>query len=465
MLKTLHSSEMLLLLLALYLLSDELESVIAKFESLLTCHIKEQRRLVRALPEEKKRIPWSFFCDKVSDCHFRRMFRMEPDVFKRLCQTVCASITESIFKPEEHLMKKLGSDGVLKRISGEVKMAVCLRMMAGGSYLDLVPLFDVSSGHLYKIFDTFLDWILLTFEFPLVQWLRGQNWSAFEALASSFAEKSNGVFYGPFGALDGLAVRIRSPTLREVAGLGNYYCRKGFYALNVQAICDRFMRFLYCFPSNKGSTHDSQAFGNSRLNDLLHEMAEELFKRGLFIAGDSAYNLLPFLIIPWESASISGQSGKARDAFNFYLSSCRIHIECAFGELIMRWGIFWRKLQFTVKKSCKIIQVAMLLQNFIIENRENGVLDDAYFSNFKVDSSDPMQLAVTAETGEQPRALVTDNNEPRPPGRPTIADVELHRKGAKVRDRLTTTLAVHNMNRPLHNNMRYNKEGHIFMTY
>jgi len=105
-------------------------------------------------------------------------------------------------------------------------------MLAGGSYLDLVPLFGPSTAHLYTVFDGFIEQILGTFHFPLVPWLRERNWGALKNLASLFAEKTDGVFYGPFGALDGLAVRIRSPTLKEIPDPGNYYCRKGFYALN-----------------------------------------------------------------------------------------------------------------------------------------------------------------------------------------------------------------------------------------
>jgi len=57
-------------------------------------------------------------------------------------------------------------------------------------------------------------------------------------MAATFAEQSNGIFDGVFGSIDGLTVRIKSPSLSEVPDPGNYYCWKGFYALNVQAICD-----------------------------------------------------------------------------------------------------------------------------------------------------------------------------------------------------------------------------------
>jgi DDE superfamily endonuclease len=223
-------------------------------------------------------------------------------------------------------------------VTGEIKVAVAIRMLAGGSYLDIGPLFDVSIGHASLLHT--VEWILKILEFPLAAFLRERKWVELRTRCDVFAEKSNGVLYGAFGALDGLAVRIRSPTLKEVSDPGkNYYCRKGFYALNVQAICDKTKRFLWCYPSNKGSTHDSVTFAASRLYDLLCEMAPELFELGFVIVGDTAYNLPSFLLTPYDSDDLKDDPHHAKDAFNYSLSSCRIFIECAFGELVIRWGI------------------------------------------------------------------------------------------------------------------------------
>mmetsp|Transcript_20764 Transcript_20764/g.28870 ORF Transcript_20764/g.28870 Transcript_20764/m.28870 type:complete len:95 (-) Transcript_20764:327-611(-) len=94
-------------------------------------------------------------------------------------------------------------------------------------------------------------------------------------------------------------------------------------------------------------------------------MADKLFERGLFIAGDSAHSLSSFLIVPHDHAEVLLEKQRsardARDSFVFHLSSCRIHIKCAFGELVMRWGMFWRTLAFDLKKCNQIMQVAMLL--------------------------------------------------------------------------------------------------------
>jgi DDE superfamily endonuclease len=453
--------EIQLLVFIVEILNWQLEELVEGLESILLMHIREQQRLNRALPQEKCRPTWEAFSSRIPSIHFRRMFRMTLESFSILCKNICKKVGEDKFRSEEFIANQgQGLDAKIPLIPGEIKVAISIRMLAGGSYLDLVPLFEVSTSHLYNIFHTFLAWVLKSFEFPLVPWLRERNWSAINHLANIYAEKSNGIFFGAFSAIDGLAVRVKSPTEREVADPGNYYCRKGFYALNVQAICDKSKQFLWCYPSNKGSTHDSVAFTSSKLFELLKEVSEDLYERGLFIVGDSAYNLTSFLVTPYDTDEVGSDSDHSKDSFNYHLSSCRIYIECAFGELVMRWGIFWRTLLFDLKKSANIVQVTMLLHNFIIDCREK---DPTYFEQFDIPADDTQDY-ITEQTGEVPQAIATDNNEPRTPGRRTLEENKQRERGISIRDRLTVQLAVHNMKRPMEHGMHYNSHGHIYMS-
>ena len=426
--------------------------------TILDDHIREQRRLVRALPVKKRRPTWDHFSSQLSEVHFRRMFRMTLPAFTVLCSLIRSSIGKENFRSEWQYPQE--ENVTTPTIPGEIKVAVSICMLAGGSYLDLGPLFNIATSYLYEIFDDFIAWILKTLQFPLAKWLREKDWSPLLQRANEFAEKSGGIFYGPLGALDGLAVRIRCPWLSEVPDPGNYYCRKGFYALNVQAICDKSKRFLWCYPSNKGSTHDSAAFASSRLYELLKEVAEDLHRMGLFIAADSAYTLASFTITPYDSDQTGRDDQHRKDAFNYHLSSCRIFIECAFGELVMRWGILWRTLAFDLKKSAKIVQVCMLLHNFIVDSRED---DQAFFRNFNI-RMDRIQQEITRQTGEIPRPLVTDNNEPLIRGRPTNNEQRLRSLALETRHRLTVSLAVNDMLRPMEHDMHYNQYGHIYIT-
>ena len=167
----------------------------------------------------------------------------------------------------------------------------------------------------------------------------------------------------------------------------------------------------------------------------------------MFIAGDSAYAVSPFLLTPYDIEEMKVDVDHAKDSFNFHLSSCRVYIECAFGELVMRWGILWRTLSFGLKKNADIIQVCMLLHNFIIDSRECEE-DSSYFRDFNI-RMDSLQQQLTEQTGEMPRPVVTNNNEPRTRGGPSLDDIEMRRVGGLVRHRLTVKLASNDMRRPL----------------
>eukprot|EP00980_Cylindrotheca_fusiformis_P003885 scaffold861_cov171-Cylindrotheca_fusiformis.AAC.1 len=455
------------------------------------------------------RVSFEEWASKMDEKHFRRCLRMSREGFDALCSRLKEQLGDSTFRSQDYIDKKNGPIVSPFFISGEVKVALSIRLLAGGSYLDMVPMFNTSSSQVYRILYEFIDWVLLTFEFPLVRLLRENRWQEIEQWAGEFGEKSNGVFYGPFAALDGLAVRIKSPTLTEVSDPGNYYCRKGFYALNVQAICNKSKKFIWAFPSNKGSTHDSAAFQASRLYVLLKEKTPDLMSRGLFIAGDSAYGLTPFLITPYDANDMMKALGNdalmQMDGFNYHLSSNRIYIECAFGELIMRWGIFWRHLRFSLANnikvrfllSClmpsshlrllrpltnalpsftaspawlKIIRACMLLHNFIVDQRDS---ESEYFRNFRIEIDESV---ASPDDGNRTQEMmnsgdvsdlwpyVAGNGEVRPRGRPTINEQEMRTMAQKIRDDLKLRLAASGLNRPMEHDMRFNMYGHIYTT-
>ena len=302
-------------------------------------------------------------------------------------------------------------------------------------------------------FDEFLEWVLKAFKFPLATYINDEDFASLAAIAEPFSYSSNGAFSGIIGAIDGLAVRIRSPQLSEVSDPGNYYCRKGFFALNVQAICDRSKRFTWCYTSNKGSTHDSVAFTNSRLYSLFTEKVDLLEEKGFFLVGDSAYNLTPFLLVPYSTDEVRDDSSEMCDAFNFFLSSSRIFIECAFGELVMRWGILWRTLHFDLRKCQHIVQVCMLLHNHIKDETDD---DNSY------DESDWGPPRTSTTNGERAFPLVTDNNEQHGGGRPSVTQESSRLRGQMIRRSIAVLLQLQGMRRPLHSGMRYNQYGHVF---
>jgi hypothetical protein len=97
-------------------------------------------------------------------------------------------------------------------------------------------------------------------------------------------------------------------------------------------VCDSTLRFTNITVGQPASCHDAHLFNSSPLGT---QLAERLTGNYHLIA-DSAYALTPHVITPlkgdWAENSPQG-------LFNYFHSSTRIYIECAFGVLKNRFRI------------------------------------------------------------------------------------------------------------------------------
>ena len=95
---------------------------------------------------------------------------------------------------------------------------------------------------------------------------------------------------------------------------------------------DHQKKVVWALFDNKGASHYSSVFRGTALYDLLKDKCSELLVSRYFILGDSAYAIESFIIPLYDNA------GKCTptDDFNFYQSSARITVECAFGEIDLR---------------------------------------------------------------------------------------------------------------------------------
>ena len=145
--------------------------------------------------------------------------------------------------------------------------------------------------------------------------------------------------------------------------------------------------------------------------------------------GDSACALRSHLITPHDNAKPLSDE----DNFNFFLSSKRIHVECAFGEIDRRWGILWRSLEGDLSSHQCTIDSCPHLHNSMVDHRlqnkddlpHNGDNEreelDVQSKDFCVQS--PMKTVGTASA---------ENNGRR--GRPNTFEAMEREKGKQVRD-------------------------------
>ena len=247
----------------------------------------------------------------------------------------------------------------------EIKLAITLRWLCGGSYLDIVDNFMISESTFYPIiFETMkvLD------EVECISFPRDKI--SLERASEGFGRRTNGVLDGCVGALDGWAPRLQRPRVTaDCPNPSDYYSRKGFYTLNVQAMCDANRRFVFVSMVSCGAVHDSTAFALSRLSTLLEEGK---LPEPYWIAGDQAYPLSDSLLTPFGRPR-RGPMDPASDAFNFFQSSARMNIECAFGMLVQRFGVFWRPLRVNLDRVPLVIRCAMKIHNLCIDQRMDRI--------------------------------------------------------------------------------------------
>jgi DDE superfamily endonuclease len=67
------------------------------------------------------------------------------------------------------------------------------------------------------------------------------------------------------------------------------------------------------------------------------------------------------------------EHGTGRDAFNFFHSSSRMHVEQSFGIVVARFGLLWRPLRFHIRKVPIIVIACMALHNYYIDCNEEDV--------------------------------------------------------------------------------------------
>jgi hypothetical protein len=128
-------------------------------------------------------------------------------------------------------------------------------------------------------------------------------------------------------------VKIKKPSKSH--GPKGYYCRKGFFSLNVQAMCDANRRFTFVSVKAAGSTHDSTAMAMSWLGKTITDGA---FPRGLC---DDAYKGGEQMLVLWPGKDL----GCKKDSYNYWQSRMRIEIECAFGVLVRKWLLLGRGIE------------------------------------------------------------------------------------------------------------------------
>lgn len=200
------------------------------------------------------------------------------------------------------------------------------------------------------------------------------------------------------GAIDGCHIPVRAPLLNHT----DYYNRKGWYSIIIQAVVDADCLFRDIYVGWPGSVHDARVFANSSLYQKATDgnilQGNERYLNGkevsIVLIGDSGYPLLPWLIKPF---AFTGMLTQKQKEFNYRLSRARIVVENAFGRLKARWRCLLKQNDMVVTNVPKVVTACCILDN-ICEIHGN-MFDDDW-----LEESHSSEL-------EEPSAPIVDNQE------------------------------------------------------
>jgi DDE superfamily endonuclease len=354
---------------------------------------------------------------------FDRTFRLSRICFEKLLNLIGSFLEPKLSGTTIEGRKRAGSS-VLRAVD---KVQLSLRILAGGSYLDLARIHSISSTTLYEAFAQFFCLLSsgcireLRIKFPASHDELKNNAEKFQALSSNTPE-----LYGCIGALDGISVRIIRPSIRRVPNAITYFCRKGFFCLNMQAVCDASLRFIYVSMETPGSTHDSTALNGTKFASDWNMVSPD---EPYWIAADEAYVSTHNIVTPWPGRLLNNSSRKWRHAFNYFFSGGnRNTIERAFGVLVAKFGILWRPIAFHLEDVPRILLTACALHNFLIDEGSDALLGGN---------------STTSLATQGPGIVLTSDYQSRPP--------ELRRRDRECclkREQMTIALQRHGIARP-----------------
>jgi DDE superfamily endonuclease len=124
---------------------------------------------------------------------------------------------------------------------------------------------------------------------------------------------------------------------------------------------------------------------------------------GLCLYGNAAYVNCKYFVAPYKNVS-----GGSKDDFNIYHSQLRINIECAFGQLVPRWGLLRRALpaNYGIRKSTSLVIALCRLHNYCIDQRLSEVPTALAADTLEIVSNGGIPLIRTSENESRPEQLL-----------------------------------------------------------
>ena len=233
------------------------------------------------------------------------------------------------------------------------KLGAFLMLLGGTNLQGIFTSLSIPQSSMYDIVREVIDAIVSVMSFPSFP----STLQQFREQALNFACSRPYVnpLPGCVGAIDGITIAIEKP--KKQYNPVAFFCRKGYYAIPVQALVDSNYMFMAASAFCTGSTHDSAALDMSNIGRALRH---GIIPKGYWISSDDAYFTSETLLTPFRKGLMS----KFIDAFNYFFSSLRGDFEQASGQLTQKFRILKAPLAFSLPVCTQNIKVCALLHNF-----------------------------------------------------------------------------------------------------
>ena len=309
----------------------------------------------------RKRRPVGDIFDEQGPYYVRRAYRMDAAAFWELHLLLLPYL-----KKKKSAVKKHRDGAKNGLITTTARLSAAILYFAGGKADDIALVHGFSNTDVYKsvwrVVDAVNECPELDITFP-------SDYEKQREIARGFFAKSKVGFQRCCGAIDGMLVWTEKPTEADCkeakVGPKKFMCgRKKKFGFNLQGTCDVEGRFLDVTIHHPASTSDYLALITSPLYYKLEE--PDFLAPGLCLFGDNAYVNSRYMATPFTMQS-SGDSYN----YNFFHSSLRIKIECAFGMIVSRWGILRSAMSATIglKKTTALVICLCRLHNYCINSR------------------------------------------------------------------------------------------------
>ena len=299
-------------------------------------------------------------------------FRMSKATFTYLCDEIRDKITRT-------------DTEMRKCISVEMRVALTFWFLAtNADYHTISHLFGLSQASVCLIRREVCHAILKEL---IPKYIKVPFGSKLTSVLNGFAKR---VFPHCGGAIDGT-----SPLRPHKIVQYDYYNRKGWHSVILQAMVDDHANFTNIHVGYPGRVHDACVLNNSELftkgerGDLFERRQKVIQETRVpvLVIGDPAYPLRPWLMKPYIN---TGALSTSQRNFNYQLSKTRVIVEHAFGRLKGRWRCLRKKLSVAIEDVPEVVGACCVLHNLCQAHGE--VFDEQWLDSDDADAEMQIDL-------------------------------------------------------------------------